>query len=377
MARQGSQAIAETRSGRDELVSRLLIDCDIHHRIVPTELMKRLPKRWGARFEGFGLTPNSTALGGYTRPRRDAAMSNSWPSDGYPGSDREFLTSQLLDRWGHTYAILNPIDQTAFQPQRGEYAAALVRAINDWTREEWLDKDKRFYASIAVPFEDSDLAVDEVAKCAPNPRFIQVLANVITESPVGNRKYWPIYEAAAHYGLPLALHVGGGSGHPKSSAGWPSTCFEDHAGYAYAFVAQVTSLIAEGVFQRFPALKVVLQEGGFAWMPALMWRMDRAYELLVESIGPLEKLPSQYCREHLWFTTQPIEEPEHPRDFMTVVRDLDMDDRLLFATDYPHWDFDAPDRAIPSVVPAELRAKIFADNALALYDRLPRPVPAV
>jgi predicted TIM-barrel fold metal-dependent hydrolase len=44
-----------------------------------------------------------------------------------------------------------------------------------------------------------------------------------------------------------------------------------------------------------------------------------------------------------------------------------MDDRILFATDYPHWDFDSPDRAIPSVVPRELRAKIMAGNARELY----------
>jgi predicted TIM-barrel fold metal-dependent hydrolase len=104
-----------------------------------------------------------------------------------------------------------------------------------------------------------------------------------------------------------------------------------------------------------------------------MWRMDRAYSLLHDDLPALEMLPSEYCRKHFWFTTQPIEEPHRPSDFMRVVGQLDMDDRFLFATDYPHWDFDAPDRAIPASVPKPLRRQMFSGNALALYRGLPRP----
>jgi predicted TIM-barrel fold metal-dependent hydrolase len=46
---------------------------------------------------------------------------------------------------------------------------------------------------------------------------------------------------------------------------------------------------------------------------------------------------------------------------------MDMDDRIMFATDYPHWDFDAPDRAIPVRLDERTRAKIMRENALALY----------
>jgi predicted TIM-barrel fold metal-dependent hydrolase len=114
-------------------------------------------------------------------------------------------------------------------------------------------------------------------------------------------------------------------------------------------------------------LKIVLIEGGFAWLPALMWRMDRSWQLLRAEIPDLQRRPSEYVREHFWITTQPIEEPTQLAFFNQLLEQLDMNDRLLFATDYPHWDFDAPDRALPQTLPLELRRKILAENARAFY----------
>ena len=75
----------------------------------------------------------------------------------------------------------------------------------------------------------------------------------------------------------------------------------------------VTSLVIEGVFERFPKLKVVLIEGGFAWLPALGWRLDKHWKRLQQRGAAPEAPPSEYIREHIWVTTQPMEEPEPPR----------------------------------------------------------------
>jgi uncharacterized protein len=347
-----------------------LIDCDVHNTVEAATLKRYLPERWARHLQDFGLRAGTSTY--YVRPRALACATDSWLPDGrLPGSDRAFMVDQLLDVWGHTYAILNPLNQLSAAHQPAEFCAALEAAVNDALVAEWVDPDPRFYASICVPFEYPDLAVAEIERLAPHPRFVQVLFNVVTQAPVGNRRYWPIYEAATRHDLPIALHVAGASGYPMTGCGWPSFYYEDHSGYQQSFLDQVTSLIAEGVFERFPTLKVVLQEGGFTWMLPLMWRLDRSYRLLREHLPPLERLPSEYCREHFWFTTQPIEEPEKPEYFMQMVDRLGMDDRYLFASDYPHWDFDAPDQALPASVPAELRRKIFSGNALQLYSRLP------
>jgi predicted TIM-barrel fold metal-dependent hydrolase len=349
-----------------------IVDADVHHMLSSDDLLTPyLPERWARYNEQFGLRyPDSI---GYfaTRPRHFACRTDAWPPNGgVPGGDLDFMREQLLDAWPIEAVILNPINQTTCGSQFVEFAAALTRALNDWTLAEWLEQDDRLYASICVPCEDAALAAAEVERLAGHPRFLQVLVNVRTREPLGNRKYWPLYEIAEANGLPLAMHVGGHGGNTITGAGWPSFYFEDHCGYPQAFQAQVLSLVVEGVFERFPGLKVVLQEGGFAWLPWLMSRTDMAFELLRDEVAHLQRTPSETIREHFWFTTQPIEEPERAEWLPQLLDELAMPDRALFATDYPHWDFDAPDQALPASLGDEVRGAIFAGNARKLYPSL-------
>jgi predicted TIM-barrel fold metal-dependent hydrolase len=128
----------------------------------------------------------------------------------------------------------------------------------------------------------------------------------------------------------------------------------------------VVSLVLEGVFERFPGLKIVLIEGGFAWVPALCWRMDKHWQRMRAETPLVKRPPSEYMREHFWFTTQPIEEPEDPHDLAEIMQWVGFD-RLMFSTDYPHWDFDDPQRAFKAQLSEAQRAAVFRDNAKALY----------
>ena len=74
--------------------------------------------------------------------------------------------------------------------------------------------------------------------------------------PLGRRRYWKLYEAAVHHDLPLGIHYGGWGGMPITGAGYPSFYIEDSGGMATAFQDQVTSMVLDGVFVRFPTLKM-------------------------------------------------------------------------------------------------------------------------
>jgi len=358
----GTAETPRTRHARDAVT---LVDCDIHIR--PSSkgaLDEHLEERWRRHRNAFG----DRTAGGFAYPRATPAASrvDSWPpGGGPPASDLTFFREHHLDHWSFDFGVLNPL--LAGGVLNVEYRAALSRAVNDWQIAEWLDPEPRLRSSIVLAYDDGELAAAEIRRLAGDPRFVQVLVHARTVEPLGRRRYWPLYDAAAECGLPVGIHFGGHSGNPITGTGFPSFYVEDHGGMPTAFQDQVISLVCEGVFERFPGLRIVLIEGGCAWLPPLMWRLDRAWKLLREEVPRVTRLPSETIRERLWLKTQPIEEPPSDDDFAELLEELAMDDRLMFATDYPHWDFDAPDRALPRVLDAERRRKILGENALALY----------
>jgi hypothetical protein len=278
----------------------------------------------------------------------------------------EFVRIQLLDAWNVETAILTPYPYPGEQRNPG-YAAALARAWNEWQLEEWVNVEPRFRASVFVSPDDPEEAVEEIERRAGDPRFVQVLLTIGTTEPAGKRRYWKMYAAATAAGFPVAFHFSALNGHPTSGAGFLSYYIENHTGAAMMFQDQVASLVFEGAFEAVPDLKIVLVEGGISWLPPLMWRMDRAWAKLGNEVPHLKRPPSCYIRDHIWLTTQPIEEPPTDTDLITQLEYLRMPERIMFSSDYPHWDFDAPDRALPRALPAELRRRILCENAKTLY----------
>lgn len=352
-----------------------IIDCDVHN-AVPSDaaLYPYLSARWRRHLETFGHRGYHPLEKGYAYPKVSpggGSRVDAWPSSGaLPGSDLDFMREQLLDPYGTELAILNCLYRAAEQ-LNDEFAAALSRAVNDWQAEEWLRRDDRLRASIVVPYEAGDLAAAEIDRAAGDPGFIQVLLFPRSREPLGRRCYWPIYEAAQRHGLPVGIHFVGIAGNPATSSGWPSYYIEDHTSMSQAFQAQLISLVFEGVFERFPGLRVALVEGGFAWLPSLLWRMDSLVERLREEVPHLTMRPSEYVRRQVRLTTQPMEEPERPKHLLDVIEQVG-EDMLMFSTDYPHWDFDDPDRAFQVKLPDPLRQKIFRENAAAFYRLDPR-----
>ena len=155
-------------------------------------------------------------------------------------------------------------------------------------------------------------------------------------------------------------------------AGWPSYYLEMHVWNGNTMAMQMLSMICSGVFEEIPDLQMVSVETGIAWAAALSWSMDDAWRMLDEGdTTRISEPPSHYLRENWWFTTQPIEEPDDPEHLALAFDALGMVDRIMFSSDYPHWDFDAPSQTLPRSISREDKEKIFAGNACRLYG-LPR-----
>lgn len=348
-----------------------VVDCDIHN-YMPSEavLLSYLDPAWHAHHRAFGPRTHQVAAfpgAPYPRSAGGGKRIDAKPPSGLPvGADFDFFRAQHLDALPIEVGIINCLSKVG-ENLHEEYDAALARAHNDWLAKEWLGRDDRLRGSLLVPYENGELSAREIERWAGHPGFVQVMLRPRTKDALGRRKYWPMYAAAERHGLVIAVHFAGVSGNPISSSGWSSFYIEDHTTMAQSFQAHVISLVAEGVFERFPRLRMVLIEGGFAWLPPLMWRLDRLFHRLKAEVPHLRRKPSEVIREHIRLTTQPMEEPPRPRQLLQVIEHLGSEEMLMFATDYPHWDFDHPDRVLSVGVPPELRRKIMAGNARALY----------
>jgi uncharacterized protein len=345
------------------------IDCDIHPAVPNTRaLLPYLDDYWREHvlrrgLERENLEPSSYPANAPINGRPDWRL----PS-GPPGSSLQAMQTHLLNRFRPSRAICNVIHgaQVFFSE---DLSAAFCRAINNWISAELLDRDDRLRASIVVPPHSADLAAEEIERLAPDHRFVQVLLLSMTELPLGRRQNWPIYKAAEKHGLPVGIHAGSSFRHPPSALGWPSYYLEDYVSHSQGFAAALNSLVTEGVFVKFPGLKVVLIESGVTWLPASLWRLDKTWRGVRAETPWLEQLPTETVRNHVRLTLQPFDAPPTEAQLRTFLEQLGSDRMLLFSSDYPHWHFDG-DEALPAGLPAELLRKICVENPLETYPRL-------
>jgi predicted TIM-barrel fold metal-dependent hydrolase len=357
-----------------------VIDCDVHQNF--NSLQDLLPwidppfrpylERGG--YTGYQL-PNYpwVHVGGFM-------MGDSVPENGgVPGSDYDTLRRQLLDAHEVEYAILTGEDilNVSCMPHP-QLAAAIATAYNRWLIDDWLPRDERLKGSMVVATQDAERAAAEIRAVGDHPDVVQIIVGGGAVSGYGDPRFLPIWQAATDMGLPVAVHVGGeglGITPPPSATGYPAYYAEWHTLLPTVVQSHLVSLICHGVFERLPEMRLVIVETGVAWLPGLLWRLEANWKALRAEIPWVKRPPSEIVAEQCWFTTQPLEQPARGRYLHQVLETIDgLQDRLMFATDYPHWDFDTP-RLVERRLPKEWRAKAMSENARGLYGLAARTEP--
>ncbi|WP_164867712.1 amidohydrolase family protein [Rhodovarius crocodyli] len=348
-----------------------IIDADVHPWVNGdiAGLKNYLSRSWWEHFDGRHVLPNQ-----WLRPPLARASSNRIdampPSGGEPGSDALFMKEEHLDKHNIAHAVLSSIQagKLAALPNAGE-ALALARAFNEFFYSEFLGVDPRYKLAMVVAAHDPAASAAEIRDFGRKPGVVAVFMPLLNIM-MGNRHYYPIFQAAEEMGLPMLIHpTGTEGGFPTSvhfAGGTPSTYIERHTAFPQIGISAINSLIFEGVFLRFPKLKLLAAEFGFSWLPHFLWRMDQNWHQFRKEVPWVKNLPSETVLQHVRFTSQPIEEPEKPEYLMQILDMIHAEQTLLFSTDYPHWDNDFPQHTLTRLSP-EMRRRIFHDNAAELF----------
>ena len=349
-----------------------IVDCDVHHSAGKTEnLYEYMPRHFVEYMNDFG---NMMPKLGYTnmpggggridlRDEKDSRESVT--------ANPQICIEKHLDVYDIDYAVLTGGPYAAAVHTNPDYASAYCSAFNDYTRDNWLTADPRFRGSIHICPVDPQLAVKEIDRLGPHPGFVQVMMPAGARMPYGNRHYHPIYEACERHGLPVSVHFGAEGtalASPPTAPGFPTYYLEMRMARPQIAQAHVTSLVVEGVFEKFQNFHFIFVEMDTFWLPGLMWHLDLDWRALRDYTPWVKRLPSEYIRQHIRLGTQPMPDlPGGQKDLETYLRWMHAEDTLVFASDYPHWDWDEPGHTIQGIE-TDLYNRIMGENIAEILD---------
>lgn len=352
----------------DRFADTTVVDVDVHVVYTP-ELRKKVANAMVKPWADY-VDPEKTAPG-FSRPSPGIPKSLGGKKEFNVrhADDADTIYRDLCEGLGIDHPVINLLTgaDTTWNTQR---AVEEIRGVNTVLLDEFLDEYDEFLGAGTVTLREPDKAAEEIDRLGNEKQIVAAYMFTGTQyqKPPGDPSYDIMYQAMEDNDLTPLYHVTNFT----DCAGWLEkfeTAMAWHSlGPPWSLQQAVASLIAQGTPEKFPDLDFVIAEGGLGWVPFLMGRLNRERAQWQPEVSILEKSPEEYLRDQFYFSTQPMEElndPAHTSQLLEIVGA----DSLLFATDYPHYDFDNPstlDRFLQDFSPED-REKVLHGNATEVF----------
>ncbi len=357
---------------RTALSDLLIVDTDVHVHESPGALAPYCDMPWRVSLEHIkDVRETYLDIPGFS-PGGDSTLTAKFPT-GHEATrtvETPDAMRRELDAIEVDLAILFPdhLLKLPMLPQP-EYAAALARAYNAWLVDKWTSPaDGLLGCIVACPQDPLDTA-DQIEHYRRNPGIVGVYLPCAGLEPLwGNRRYDPIFAAAEAADLPVLLHAVTviSPVYPFNNHGYQTEIGRHATSHTFSIMVNLVDMVTMGVMVRYPDLRIAATETGISWVPFLMNRLDKEYLERRREVPYLTERPSYYLKK-VYVATQPIEEPERLQDIVKLVELYDGEDRTMFASDWPHHDFDHPMKLNQVPFSPGVKRKIFAENAMALF----------
>ncbi len=349
-------------------------DADIHVDDLPQFLAPHCEMPWRKSLEILGQRPQRYLdIAGWSPGARfDPPIPGGQPARSAKTAKE---MREGLDMLGIDYGLLIPDHLLLFGTwPNAQYATAVSHAYNRWIASEWLEEGNGLFGAILACPQNPDDSVQEIQRYAGVKGMVAVFLPTAGINPLwGNHRYDKILSAAEEADLPVVLHSVGvvANAFPAQLEQFENQFGRAILGHSFAMQANLVSLMHTGVPARHPKLKFAFTEAGIAWVPHIMWRMDKYHQELRRVVPFLEDRPSEYIRRQMFFATQPIEEPDIPAELVETMEHVGVDN-IIFASDWPHHDFDHPNALDRLALSDTLYRKIASETALKLF-KIPLP----
>lgn len=350
-----------------------IVDTDVHAVDTLDELAKYMDddSPWKRRFDigdkrhkaGGVFWPKS--VGSRTRYDRIKRrhIRSEWSKD---------VITDMQEFLGTDASIVLGMQQLNVSPMVNQFEdgrwTAQARAYMRYMLDTLVDPDIGTYTMINVPYTEPHKAAELIDDWADEDGVVAAcLVTPGAEPPLGDEKYDPIYEAIEDSGLPLVYHSGGSGLNDYQTRGYEKFIETHTLGFMSANLSQLTSVVVQGIPEKYPGIDMVFQESGIGYVPALMYRLDGEYMKRQDEAPLLRKRPSEYMKD-IYYGTQPLEDVPDWDYLEQLMNMMGAPDNLIFASDYPHWDYDPPNTItqIPFLSEDEKRA-IFSGNAEEVF----------
>ncbi len=362
---------AETaQATRETLADTFVVDADVHLHEDPAELAEYAEPPWDTALREIAKVDERYLDLPAMSPRAEFRI--PWPG----GTNRPQTVSspdamrRELDDLHVNVAILFPDHLLSLAMVREPpFAVALARSYNDWLADRWLRHEPTLKGSIVIPPQDPTAGAAEIRKHAGDSSYVcAYLPAAGLKLLYGHELYDPVYEAAQETGVPVVIH--------SVEAIFPvfpfqleqfRTAMAVHAlAHPLSMVANCVSMLETGVPVRFPDLRIGFMEAGTGWVPFVANRLDKEYTERRREVPILQERPSHYMRR-FFYGTQPIEEPEERLDLVKQFELFDGENQAMFASDWPHHDFDHTQFVFGLPFSREARRKIMGLNAARFF----------
>lgn len=352
------------------------VDTYVHQWTVDLDVMKEyVPSKWQERLDG--KTQVKDVLSGHLFPQigwyhafwnEDAPGYERPDSGDYTDSER-YRSPRKIDEYladqGVETAILGG-HEIQFLPAllEPDYQASIAAAYNRLLSERWTSEYPRLKGHVVLPTKRPEAAAEEIRKYADDPDMVSALLFTGGTTPLGDRSHHPIFEAAEAAAMPLTVRTSGNNVYRETAGDIPEKYATFDANLAQHHMANLISMLFQGVFDEFPELDVVWAGEGLGWVPQTGWRSTRYYRNFEPDVPTsLEREPHEYVSSNCYFTTYSL--GALPEETMRTYFELVGVDNILYASGYPRWNADTPD-VLPDIPDAD-REKVLAENARRVY----------